>query len=73
MKGGSNKRLAGAGRRVEDDVLPLEQRQDGLLLGRVQVEAERGDVVQEPAEQVGWVERVRPGQEVVQRSGDRTM
>ena len=36
VQGGGDERLAGAGRRVQDDVLPLEQLEDRLLLRRVE-------------------------------------
>ena len=45
-------RLAGAGRRVQDDVPVLEQRQDRLLLGRIEGQAQPIDVVQEAVQQL---------------------
>ncbi len=47
-----DQRLARAGRRVEDDVLPVEQREDGLLLRRVERQAVRLDVIEKPVEQI---------------------
>jgi hypothetical protein len=56
VHGRSHQRLAGAGGRIEDDVAPLEQGEDGLLLRGVQLEALRVDQVEEaPEERVGVV------------------
>ncbi len=61
--GRRHQRLAGPGGRVQDDVLSVEQLEDGLLLRGVEGEALVTDVVQEPPEQhvarrVGFVREV---------------
>ena len=52
VQGGGDQRLAGARGRVQDDVLPLEELEDGLLLRRVEGQALAGDVVEEAPEQL---------------------
>ena len=47
----SDERLAGTGRRVEDDVLAVEQFENRLFLRRVEREVLRGGVLQEVVEQ----------------------
>ena len=66
-----HQRLPGAGRRVEDDVLALEQLEDRLLLGRIEVEPLAGDVVEEAAEQLVAVGIgvVRGGKDGVEGAG----
>jgi hypothetical protein len=49
---GGHQRLARARRRVQDDVLALEQLEDRLLLGRIELQPLAGDVVEEAAEQL---------------------
>jgi hypothetical protein len=46
-----HKRFSRAGGRVEDDVLVLEQLQDGGFLGGVEPQAAALDIIQEPAQQ----------------------
>jgi hypothetical protein len=65
MQGGGDERLPRAGRRVQDDVLALEELEDGLFLCRVEREALAGDVVQEAPEQL-VARRLAGGQEVVE-------
>src|SRR5439155_26350867 len=52
VKGGGDEGLPRARARVQDDVLPLEQLEDGLLLGRVERQALARDVVEEAPEQL---------------------
>ena len=48
---GGHERLARPGRRVEDHVVAVEDLEDRLLLGRVQLDADRGHEVDEPVEE----------------------
>jgi hypothetical protein len=53
MERGGDERLSRAGRRVQDDVPALEQLEDRLLLGGVELQTLARDVIEEEAEQVG--------------------
>jgi hypothetical protein len=46
-----DQRLAGPGRRVQDDILAVEQLEDRLLLSRIQCEAPARDVLEEAVEE----------------------
>ena len=69
-----DQRLAGAGRRVQDDVLAVEQLENRLFLGRVEGEALAGGVLEEAVEEhvAGRVPR-RVGQEVGEGDGHRVL
>ncbi len=60
VEGRGDQRLARAGRRVQDDVLALEQLEDRLLLRRVERQPLVGDVVEEAPEQRVAVRGSRP-------------
>ena len=69
VQGGGDERLPRAGGGVQDDVLPLEELEDGLLLRRVEREALAGHVVEEAPEQLVAARGVAGGQEIVERAG----
>jgi hypothetical protein len=52
VQGRGHQRLARPGGGVQDDVLALEERQHGLFLGRVQLQALAGHVIEEEAQQL---------------------
>src|SRR5690606_23581982 len=54
--------LAGAGRRREDHVLPLEELEEGLLLRWIGLEARRVEIRKEPVEERGLVHLGRRGE-----------
>jgi hypothetical protein len=51
MKGGGDQRFAGAGGGVEDDVLFVEQFEDGLFLGGIECQTLFFDVFEESAKE----------------------
>ena len=69
-----DQRLAGAGRRVQDDVLAVEQLEDRLFLRRVEGEAPAGGVLEEAVEQ-HVARRVprRVGEKVGEGDGHRVL
>ena len=52
VQGERGQRLARAGRRVQDDVPVLEERQDGLFLGGIERQAQSVDVVEKAVQQI---------------------
>jgi len=68
VQGGGDERLAGAGGRVQDDVPPLEELENGLLLRRVEGQALAGDVLEKAPEEL-VARRLVAGQEVVEGTG----
>ena len=68
VEGGGHERLPRAGGRVQDDVLFLEELEDGLFLRRIEGEPLARDVVEEQAEQL-VAPGLAPGQDVVERTG----
>ncbi len=68
---GGDQRLARAGRRVEDDVLPLEELQDGGLLRGVELDPDALGVFQKPFQQDLVRGLIRRGQKIEQRHGIR--
>jgi hypothetical protein len=67
---GGDERLARSGRRVEDDVLAVEQLEDGFFLGRVEGEMFAGGVLKEALEQhvARWIP-LRVGKQVGEGGG----
>ena len=71
MQGRGHERFPGTGRRVQDDILVLEQFQDGLLLRGVKLKPPARDIIQKPSQQHIAAEVVSSRELVVKGHGHR--